>query len=205
MAINKKLIHFKKFSDFNLKKLSANEQNTQYTLGVEGDITTGSPDILYQSICWIKDTKKMWTHGTLYAYCDDNISYLTTSDIKTLEGQSLIGSGDLPIPDHTHTLSQLTDLPEGTYAENDVIYIPNGSVAIGGNTFLFEDGIITNGIIADGHNFDLDHQLTLDRSTKRLRLRYDLTGEGSFIDYPRMSDIPTIEYCTDDDINNLFN
>lgn len=66
MAINKKLIHFKNFSDFNSKKLSANESNTQYTLGIDGAVTDGSPDILYQSICWIKDTKQQWTHGQLY-------------------------------------------------------------------------------------------------------------------------------------------
>ena len=66
MAINKKLIHFKNFSDFNSKKLSANENNTQYTLGIEGAVTNGSPDILYQSICYIKDTKQQWTHGQLY-------------------------------------------------------------------------------------------------------------------------------------------
>lgn len=66
MAINKKLIHFKKFSDFNSKKLSANENNTQYTLGTNGSVTDGSPDILYQSICYIKDTKQQWTHGQLY-------------------------------------------------------------------------------------------------------------------------------------------
>ena len=66
MAINKKLIHFKNFSDFNSKKLSANENNTQYTLGINGDVTNGSPDVLYQSICYIKDTKQQWTHGQLY-------------------------------------------------------------------------------------------------------------------------------------------
>jgi hypothetical protein len=66
MAINKKLIHFKNFSDFNSKKLSANENNTQYTLGIDGAVTNGSPDILYQSICYIKDTKQQWTHGQLY-------------------------------------------------------------------------------------------------------------------------------------------
>jgi hypothetical protein len=38
MAINKKLIHFKKFIDFNSLKLSANEENTSYTLGIEGTI-----------------------------------------------------------------------------------------------------------------------------------------------------------------------
>ena len=51
MAINKKLIHFKNFSTFNSKKLSANETNTAYRLGINGVITAGAPDILYQSIC----------------------------------------------------------------------------------------------------------------------------------------------------------
>ena len=66
MAIQKRFIHFKKFSDFNSKKLSANEANTQYTVGVSGVIQNGEPDILYQSYAWIKDTKQQWTHGQLY-------------------------------------------------------------------------------------------------------------------------------------------
>ena len=66
MAIQKRFIHFKKFSDFNSKKLSANEANTQYTIGVSGAIQSGAPDILYQSYCWIKDTQQQWTHGQLY-------------------------------------------------------------------------------------------------------------------------------------------
>ena len=49
MAIEKRFIHFKKFSDFNSKKLSANEANTQYTVGISGEIQTGRPDVLYQS------------------------------------------------------------------------------------------------------------------------------------------------------------
>ena len=76
MAINKKLIHFKNFSDFNSKKLSANETNTQYTVGVNGSIQTGNPEILYQSICYIKDTKQQWTHGQLYS-CNVDPSTLT--------------------------------------------------------------------------------------------------------------------------------
>lgn len=66
MAIEKRFIHFKRFSDFNSKKLSANEANTQYTVGVSGAIQNGDPDILYQSYVWIKDTKQQWTHGQLY-------------------------------------------------------------------------------------------------------------------------------------------
>lgn len=66
MAINKKLIHFKTFENFNSHKLSANEENTKYTLGIDGEVLNGTPDILYQSIVWIKDVQKQWTHGQLY-------------------------------------------------------------------------------------------------------------------------------------------
>lgn len=85
MAINKKLIHFNTFENFNSKKLSANVENTQYTLGVDGEVQTGSPDILYQSICWIKDTKQQWTHGQLYdctgGSSDANVQAVVTGDV----------------------------------------------------------------------------------------------------------------------------
>jgi hypothetical protein len=38
MAINKKLIHFKTFKNFNAKKLSANKENTAYTVGIDNFI-----------------------------------------------------------------------------------------------------------------------------------------------------------------------
>ena len=83
MAINKKLIHFKKYSDFNSKKLSANEANTQYTVGIGGAISSGSPDVLYQSVCWIKDVQKMWTHGTIYD-CSEGGATITETDIVNM-------------------------------------------------------------------------------------------------------------------------
>ena len=66
MAINKKLIHFNNFSNFNSKKLSANVENTKYTIGIEGSIQNGEPEILYQSIVYIKDVQQQWTHGQIY-------------------------------------------------------------------------------------------------------------------------------------------
>ena len=81
MAINKKLIHFENFSNFNSKKLSANKENTAYTVGVDGTVTTGDPEILYQSICWIKDTKQQWTHGQLYD-CSGNESIGSTTALS---------------------------------------------------------------------------------------------------------------------------
>ena len=68
MAINKKLIHFENFENFNSKKLSANKENTKYTIGISGEVINGTDiDILYQSIVYIKDTQQQWTHGTLYS------------------------------------------------------------------------------------------------------------------------------------------
>ena len=120
MAINKKLIHFNTFENFNSKKLSANIENTKYTLGVNGEIQKGSPDILYQSIVYIKDTKQQWTHGQLYdgsTFDPSDIEYLLNTkvdalnqsigskqdtlisgtNIKTVNGQSLLGEGDIVI------------------------------------------------------------------------------------------------------------
>lgn len=67
MAINKKLIHFNKKATFNSQKLSANDSNTQYRVGGTGTVRTGAPDINYQSIVYIKDSKEIWTHGQFYA------------------------------------------------------------------------------------------------------------------------------------------
>lgn len=67
MAINKKLIHFNKKTTFNSQKLSANDSNTQYQVGGTGAVQTGAPDINYQSIVYIKDSKEIWTHGQFYA------------------------------------------------------------------------------------------------------------------------------------------
>ena len=66
MAINKKLIHFNKKATFNSQKLSANDANTQYQVGGTGNVQTGAPDINYQSIIYIKDSKEIWTHGQFY-------------------------------------------------------------------------------------------------------------------------------------------
>lgn len=85
MAINKKLIHFNNFSTFNSKKLSANVENNKYTIGVTGAVQTGSPDILYQSICWIKDTKQQWTHGQLYSLSDTDNTYVADFTLTDLQ------------------------------------------------------------------------------------------------------------------------
>ena len=105
MAIQKRFIHFKKFSDFNSKKLSANEANTQYTVGVSGAIQDGEPDILYQSYVWIKDTKQQWTHAQLYG--NDSTVDLTYEELKSLrDSAQLIPGRQYRIIDYNTTTSQ---------------------------------------------------------------------------------------------------
>lgn len=82
MTITKKLIHFNQFSNFNTQKLSVNHENTAYTIGIDGTVTTGEPYILYQSIVFIKDVLKIWTHGSLYDCGSVDLSnYLTADEI----------------------------------------------------------------------------------------------------------------------------
>ena len=67
MATKRRLIHFKTFDNFNQMKLSANDDNTQYTVGINGSVTSGTDvDVPYQAIAFIKDTEQIWTHGKLY-------------------------------------------------------------------------------------------------------------------------------------------
>lgn len=91
MAINKKLLHFNEYQNFNSKKLSANSDNTQYTIGIEGQIYNGEDlDIKYQSIVFIKDTKQIWTHGQLYNQQDIDLSdYYTKSEVDSLLPQDI--------------------------------------------------------------------------------------------------------------------
>lgn len=82
MAITKKLIHFNQFSNFSTQKLSANRENTSYTVGVGGTVVAGEPYIRYQSIVFIKDVLKIWTHGSLYDCGAVDLSdYLTADEI----------------------------------------------------------------------------------------------------------------------------
>ena len=94
MAINKKLIHFKTFENFNSQKLSANEENTKYTLGINGEVLNGTPDILYQSIVWIKDVQKQWTHGQLYGgKAFSGLVEITYEELKELRDNSQLVPG----------------------------------------------------------------------------------------------------------------
>lgn len=84
MATKRRLIHFQTFSNFSKMKLSANDDNTQYTIGIGGEIFFGTDiDVPYQAIAFIKDTEQIWTHGKLYNNTQIiDLGTITISDSK---------------------------------------------------------------------------------------------------------------------------
>lgn len=159
MAINKKLIHFKNFSTFNTKKLSANENNTQYTVGVNGAIVTGTPEILYQSIVWIKDTKQQWTHGQLYD-CKEAISESTvsgwgfTKNEGTITGITMNGvsKGSSGVVDLGTVITQHQDISGKADTDALANYLPLTGGELSGS--LKVNGVVqsTSYIIPNGAN-----------------------------------------------------
>lgn len=72
----KPFIHFNSYTEFSQKRLSANYDNTQYTIGLETRVHDGEPDISYNSIVFVKDKSWIWTHGVLYGDVRDINSIL---------------------------------------------------------------------------------------------------------------------------------
>lgn len=133
MAINKKLIHFNKKTTFNSQKLSANASNTQYQVGGTGAVQTGAPDINYQSIVYIKDSKEIWTHGQFYATAvtwstiTDKPSFATVAtsgNYNDLSNKPTIPT-KLPTPNVLTFTGAVTDTWDGSAAKT--VNIPSGS------------------------------------------------------------------------------
>lgn len=123
MAFNKRWIHFDTFDYFNSQKLSANKENTKYSAGVDGVIEIGSPNILWQSICWIKDTLQIWTHGALYHCSEVNLApYLTKEEFE--EFNELLSNEIRRNDAHD---AQIANLQEGIGANAAAIEVLNGA------------------------------------------------------------------------------
>lgn len=93
-----KYYHFETKANFNSQKLSANSDNTLYTVGADTDICiAGTPDISYDSICYIKETSQIWTHGNLY-HCtkvDDTLETRKNYVKVRKDSATALGNGEL--------------------------------------------------------------------------------------------------------------
>lgn len=87
--INKKLIHFNFMEVFQRQKLSADKDNKTYTVGSNGEVQNGDPDIKYQSIVFIRDKAQFWTHGKIYGSIEEatqtQAGLMSAEDKKNLD------------------------------------------------------------------------------------------------------------------------
>lgn len=90
--IKKKNLHFNEYADFIGKKLSANVENTKYTIGVGGEVKVGEPDIMFQSIVVIKDKRLVWTHGHIEALLTEEERQSLTTLRQEFEDDELVTS-----------------------------------------------------------------------------------------------------------------
>lgn len=127
MAINKKLIHFKKYSDF---------------IGSAGINGTSQPidgyyhNIPETSIVFIKDTKQIWTHGQLYSLTNKIVNHSDTTVTIT--------------PDEFHVWGSVDSLNISLQNVNDSFYheyviqftSKDNTTLILPDTIIWENGII---------------------------------------------------------------
>lgn len=112
-----KLIHCKTYSTFNSKKLSAQVENTSYTVGVDGSRNTGTPEINYQDIVFIQDTAQIWTHGKLY----ENTTYSFSGGTNgfTVTSHNGSKSGEPTTVKVTPSIANASDAASGLMSKTD--------------------------------------------------------------------------------------
>ena len=157
MAINKKLIHFKKREYFDREVANGN--------------------VPEHSICFIQDTKEIWTHGQFYS-CNVDIS--TLSDVLRVDETGLIHRNQLG-----EDIIGLDTEATGEYSHAEginTIASGIGSHAEGGTYKVGEDGTITytNGGTASGDASHAEGRGTLAQGVGSHAEGYKTTaGENS--------------------------
>jgi len=65
--IQKENLFFKTMESFVKHKVSADVKNSTYRQGsLEGIPSEGEPDVMWQSVVFIKQTQQIWTHGEFF-------------------------------------------------------------------------------------------------------------------------------------------
>lgn len=109
MSRIKKKIHVADIATLANKKMSANDTNTSYTLGLSGEVTNGTPDVLYQQVVFIKSTGQIWTHGHLYGITEYNELGNKPIEVSENNGFAFFAKGI----NATNTASGLNSLAQG--------------------------------------------------------------------------------------------
>ncbi len=78
---NKAFKYIPSIEVFNTLKVSVDDTDTLYTIG-SAPQTFGTPEILWENICFIELEKLIWTHGAFY--CTDDYVRFTDAEILAM-------------------------------------------------------------------------------------------------------------------------
>jgi len=147
MSRIKKKIHVADIATLANKKMSANDSNTSYTLGLSGEVTNGTPDVLYQQVVFIKSTGQIWTHGHLYGITEYNELGNKPIEVSENNGFAFFAKGR----NATNTASGLNSLAQGqrNLALGDCTHVEGvGNTAYGEQSHAEGGGTIAYGEIS---------------------------------------------------------
>jgi len=78
---NKAFKYIDSLTVFNTKKVATIEGNTEYAIGDSVPVI-GTPEILWENICFIENEKLIWTHGVFYN--EDEFTPFTNAEIEAM-------------------------------------------------------------------------------------------------------------------------
>lgn len=181
MSRIKKKIHVADIATLANKKMSANDTNTSYTLGLSGEVTNGTPDVLYQQVVFIKSTGQIWTHGKLYCVTDYND--LRNKPLIAVGNGFMLGKINQIIESMKEEYPEQAELVESYYRPyvggNNAFALAVGSRAEGDNSYALGMKSIAKGesSVAVGFNSRIECTITrdydYDHQSKLLYVRYD--------------------------------
>lgn len=175
-----KRIHVNDITTLATKKLSANAENTAYTVGLDGEVVNGTPDVLFQWIVFIKSTMQIWTHGVLYCVTDYND--LRNKPLVAVGNGFLSGKINQIIESMKEENPETAELIESYYRPyvngNNAFALGLGSHAEGYNSYALGIKSIARGdsCVAVGYNSRIECTITrdydYDNQSKVLYVRY---------------------------------
>ena len=87
--------YIKTLDEFHNMKVSANVNDTQYIVYASDETATGTPEVMWKQIVFIKEPPTIWTHGQHYFAMDENV----LSDIVEIDERIRVFEGEEPEPE----------------------------------------------------------------------------------------------------------
>lgn len=134
--------------DFSNIKFSAGESDNTYTIGTGTEVFSGSPEIKWNQVAFLKHSQQTWTHGIFFGKEVDLSNLITKEEISpietaaygaiqrgalgTINGQS-IEEGDVTLDLSLYKV--VSELPTQDIQDNKIYLVPNPDSTAQKNVF----------------------------------------------------------------------